>query len=283
LYKYKKIEEVDGIPFRHIVAGAFFQMQKTCIKRLPEINTLINGDILYVDVFPVDPAQQILLSKPERELLLKQLGAEHYLLVPSDKWSLAVNELKSKNHTSKDIYRGPFFLSGLTEDNIDLTILKQFLANAFRDPALFEWSEHLGYHFPLHGTVVYGNQIGRKIGYPTINIKPSDQRKIIPPMGVYTGLLKYRGEWHQSMVNIGIRPTLDMSSVTIEAHVFDFSDEIYDQEVILHFTGRIRDEMRFPSLDSLKSQLDIDRQRAISQLNTLNLHPREEDDFLLTV
>ncbi len=281
--KYNSIEEVSKMPFRHIVAGAFFQMQKKCIKRLPEINTLINGDILYVDVFPVDTTQQVLLSKDERELLLKQLGAGHYILVSSDEWPEAVKKLKGESNNSNDIYKGPFFLSGLTETSIDFTLLKQFLASAFSDPALFNWSDILGYQFPLHGTVVYGNQIGRKIGYPTINVKPSDPRKIIPPMGVYTAMLKYQGAWHRSMVNIGIRPTLDMSRVTIEAHIFDFDQEIYDHEVFLHFTGRIRDELRFPSLESLKTQLDTDRQKALSQLSALNIHPHEEDSFILTV
>ncbi|TVQ12535.1 MAG: hypothetical protein EA361_10870 [Bacteroidetes bacterium] len=281
MQNYSSIKEIRDHDFRHIIAGAFFQMQKSCISRLPEINLLVSGDVLYVDVYPVDTHHQLLLSAHERIGLLRQLGTEHYLAVSSTEWPEVLNELRKRNTCSQGIYKGPFFLSGLGEKGTDISLLKNFLSLAFSDTGVFNWQKHLGYYFPLRGKVVYGNKIGRTLGYPTLNIEPHDSRKLIPPMGVYTGLIKHNGQWFKTMINIGIRPTLDLSKVTIEAHVFGFSKEIYGEDITLHFAGRIRDEMRFPSLDELKKQLKIDQKDALLNLEKENIKTSRDDEFLI--
>lgn len=278
---YKSIEELDSNAFRHIIAGAFFQMQKSCMLRVPEINTLVSGEILYVDVLPAPGNHQVILSKQERQNLLKQLGAEHYLPVSVASWPQTLGYIRKRNKGSNGIYKGPFFLSGLNETGTDLHLMQSFLTFAFSDTSKFEWHHKLGYFYPLCGEVVYGNQMGRRMGYPTLNIKPLENQKLIPPMGVYSGLVKHKGNWYQSMINIGIRPTLDLDKVTIEAHVFEFSGEIYGDEVTLHFTGRIRDEMKFPSLDSLKTQLKADQKAVLTALNTMNIDTATTEEFLL--
>lgn len=113
--------------------------------------------------------------------------------------------------------------------------------------------------FRLEGTVVEGNRIGRTLGYPTANLQLDDPDTTVPGQGVYTALVSLGGSWHESMVNIGIRPTLDLYNVTIEAHLFDFRQDIYGARIAIHFLERIRDEMRFSSLSELKKQLDADR------------------------
>lgn len=281
MQNYSSIKEIEKNDFRHIVAGAFFQMQRKCIARLPEINMLVNGDVLYVDVYPVGDQHPLLLSAHERIGLLRQLGSDHYLTVSSKDWPVVLSELRKNNTCGHGIYKGPFFLSGLEESGTDTSLLKNFLSVAFNDMEDFNWQKELGYYFPLHGKVVYGNKIGRKLGYPTLNIEPDDNRKLIPPMGVYAGLLKHNGEWFKTMINIGIRPTLDLSKVTIEAHVFDFSKELYGEDVTLHFTGRLRDEMRFPSLEELKKQLSIDKANALKSLDKANISVTNEDEFLI--
>jgi riboflavin kinase / FMN adenylyltransferase len=111
----------------------------------------------------------------------------------------------------------------------------------------------------LEGTVVEGNKIGRTLGYPTANLQLDDPDITVPGQGVYTALVRLGDSWHESMVNIGIRPTLDLYNVTIEAHLFDFREDIYGERIAIHFLERIRDEMRFSSLSALKKQLDADR------------------------
>lgn len=281
MQNYSSLKEIQQNDFRHIIAGAFFQMQRKCIARLPEINMLVNGDVLYVDVYPDGDQHPLLLSAHERIGLLRQLGSEHYLAVSSKDWPMVLSELRKNNTCSQGIYKGPFLLSGLEETGMNTSLLKNFLSVAFNDMGNFNWQKELGYYFPLHGKVVYGNKIGRTLGYPTLNIEPDDNRKLIPPMGVYTGLLKYGGDWFKSMINIGIRPTLDLSKVTIEAHVFDFSKELYGEDVTLHFTGRLRDEMRFPSLEELKTQLNIDKENALKSLEKSSIFVPNEADFLI--
>ena len=119
----------------------------------------------------------------------------------------------------------------------------------------------LGYHYYVSGTIVEGNHIGRKMGFPTANIHPLDPNKLIPMNGVYAIRVELRGETYKGMLNIGFRPTIDsaMAVKTIEAHLFDASGDFYEEEVVIHFVKRVRDEMRFSGLEALKQQLQKDK------------------------
>jgi len=119
----------------------------------------------------------------------------------------------------------------------------------------------LGYHYYLSGTIVEGNHLGRKMGFPTANIHPRDPYKLIPMNGVYAIHAELRGKTYRGMLNIGFRPTIDsaMAVKTIEAHLFDASGDFYDEEVVIHFVSRVRDEMKFSGLDALKQQLHKDK------------------------
>ncbi len=119
----------------------------------------------------------------------------------------------------------------------------------------------LGHHYYLSGTIVEGNHIGRKMGFPTANIHPMDPYKLIPMNGVYAIRCELRGGLYKGMLNIGFRPTIDsaMAVKTIEAHLFDVSGDFYDEEVVIHFVKRVRDEMKFSGLDALKMQLERDK------------------------
>lgn len=120
----------------------------------------------------------------------------------------------------------------------------------------------LGYHYYLAGTIVEGNHIGRKIGFPTANVHPMDPYKLIPMNGVYAIRTELRGKLYNGMLNIGFRPTIDSSSAvkTIEAHLFDASGDFYDEQIVIHFVKRIRDEMKFSGVDELRRQLERDKE-----------------------
>lgn len=119
----------------------------------------------------------------------------------------------------------------------------------------------LGYHYYLSGFIVEGNHIGRQMGFPTANIHPHDPNKLIPMNGVYAIRAELRGEIHNGMLNIGFRPTIDsaMAVKTIEAHLFGVTGDFYDEEVVIHFVNRVRDEMKFSGLEALKQQLHKDK------------------------
>jgi len=119
----------------------------------------------------------------------------------------------------------------------------------------------LGYHYYLSGNIVEGNHIGRQMGFPTANIHPMDPYKLIPLNGVYAIRTELRGEQYNGMLNIGFRPTIDsaMAVKTIEAHLFGVTGDFYEEEVVIHFLKRVRDEMKFSGLDALKQQLQKDK------------------------
>jgi len=127
--------------------------------------------------------------------------------------------------------------------------------------------ELLAEPYSLSGIVIRGNQIGKRLGYPTANIYVEDDHKLIPAMGVYATVAEYNGKEYLSMTNIGLRPTLDIHKLTIEANLFDFDKEIYYERLTLKLISRLRDEKKFDNLDVLKDQLKVDK---IDTLRILN-------------
>lgn len=119
----------------------------------------------------------------------------------------------------------------------------------------------LGYNYYLAGTIVEGNRIGRKIGFPTANIHPMNPYKLIPMNGVYAVQTELKGDIYNGMLNIGFRPTIDSASAVkiIETHLFDASGDFYNERVVIHFIKRVRDEMKFRGIDELKQQLEKDK------------------------
>ncbi len=129
-------------------------------------------------------------------------------------------------------------------------------------------NKFLGYQFTLHGTVVEGERVGRKLGFPTANIEASDPHKLIPGYGVYAVEVLLSGKKYGGMLNIGSRPTFNKNADnrSIEVHIFDFSGDIYNKEITLVFAGKIRNEKKFSSVDALTEQLKKDKIAALKIL-----------------
>ena len=129
-------------------------------------------------------------------------------------------------------------------------------------------NQYFGYNFTLHGTVVKGLQVGRKIGFPTANIEASDKHKIIPGYGVYAVKIKFNGEFYKGMLNIGTRPTFNKNADnrSIEVNIFDFSEEIYGKSATLVFVQKIREEQKFDGVEKLVEQLKKDKISAMKIL-----------------
>ena len=121
-------------------------------------------------------------------------------------------------------------------------------------------SEMLGYEYSLHGVVVAGNRLGRTIGFPTANMQLYEPLKLVPCNGVYFVKVHTLGREFYGMCNIGCRPTVGTGNArTIETNIFGFDEDIYGLDMEITFIDRIREEVRFDSLNELKTQLEKDR------------------------
>jgi len=114
----------------------------------------------------------------------------------------------------------------------------------------------LGRPYLMEGRVVKGFGRGREIGFPTINIETAFE--LIPRNGVYSTEIETRDGRFHSVTNIGFNPTFDGKALSIETYILDFSGDLYGQEVTLRFHRRIRDEMKFSSVDELKARIAKD-------------------------
>jgi len=127
-------------------------------------------------------------------------------------------------------------------------------------------SHYLGYPYLLKGKVVEGRRLGREIGFPTANILPDDQHKLIPTDGVYAVVVNVGGIQYKGMLNVGTRPTVNtnVDHRSIEVHILGFSGNIYDSDISVSFVERIRNEVKFGSLEQLKEQLVLDKIRTLT-------------------
>lgn len=130
-------------------------------------------------------------------------------------------------------------------------------------------SQMLGRAYSLAGQIVQGDQLGQQLGFPTANLDVTGL--ILPPNGVYTVHAQVRGQTHRAVVNIGLRPTLQNPEpqLRVEAHLLDFKDDLYGEEMEITFLEKLRDEKKFPSLTALKEQIVLDIAEARSQFSAI--------------
>ena len=118
--------------------------------------------------------------------------------------------------------------------------------------------QFLGMPFFIAGKVVRGNQIGRTIGFPTVNLMP-DAGKLLPPAGVYFSEVRVRDKIYRSITNVGCKPTVtDAGIATVETYLYDFSGDLYGEDIEVYLHEFHRPEQRFESLEHLKHQLETD-------------------------
>ena len=128
-------------------------------------------------------------------------------------------------------------------------------------------TKFLGYHYYLEGTVVDGYKVGRKIGFPTANLRVDFPNKLIPSIGVYAVYVYVNGEKHKGMLNIGYRPTINNGTdLSIEVHILDFQGDIYHQKMRIEFIEFLRPEEKFHSVDELILQMQKDKEDTIRVL-----------------
>ncbi len=123
----------------------------------------------------------------------------------------------------------------------------------------------LGHPYALTGRVVHGHKIGRTLGMPTANLQlPEDL--VIPKFGVYVCACLIDGKRYPAVTNIGTRPTVSGTGITVEPWILDFSGDLYGREITLEFYRFLRPEMKFPDLEALRSQIRADAEQTRSYL-----------------
>ncbi len=148
----------------------------------------------------------------------------------------------------------PYEMNGMT---LSSTRVREALLNGEVEKA----SRYLGRHYSVSGAVTAGDGRGKTLGFPTANVVPNDDKKLVPANGVYTVWVeseKLKGKY-PGMMNIGYRPTFGNTARMLEVHVLDFSGDLYGANLTVHFAAKLRNEQKFESPQALMAQLQQDK------------------------
>lgn len=152
-----------------------------------------------------------------------------------------------------------FEVEQISAQEIDeVSISSTKIRNALHEGKILLANEYLGYPYFFTGTVVHGKKLGRTIGFPTANLEIEENYKLIPAYGVYAVECMVENQNVNGMLNIGIKPTFEGESASIEVHLFDFDGDLYDKKIKVVLRKHIREEQKFSSVEDLKSQLKKD-------------------------
>lgn len=244
---------------------------------------------------PTDDSLRLLSSMDEKIALLEGLGLEHLVIYPFTKDFAALSYsdfvktiLVSKMHLCKLVSgydhrvghdrEGDYpalaqlgkihgfeveQLSPLKVEQVAVSSTK--IRQALESGDMRKANYFLGYNYLLRGKVVEGRKLGRTIGFPTANILPDDSHKLVPTNGVYAVEIFVNGLTFKGMLNVGTRPTVNsnVDHRSIEVHIFNFSQDIYNQTITVNFVERIRDEVKFDTVEMLRQQLKNDKATAL--------------------
>lgn len=279
---------------------------KVILNRLKQIARQKNGETVVMTfephprmvLFPDDHGLKLLHTLDEKIAALEAEGIDHLLILPFTREfsrlssvqfirDIIVNRIGTKvlvigyNHRFGKNREGSFEhlkeYSGLygfeveeiPEQDIDeVSVSSTRIRKALEEGDVKQASRYLERPYYITGTVIKGKQLGRTIGFPTANIAVNETFKQIPADGVYAVKVFINSRTIYGMLNSGVRPTVDGLTHTIEVHLFDFNEDIYGQSIVVHFVDKLRNEMKFPSLEALTNQLEKDKLHALSVLGT---------------
>ncbi len=244
-------------------------------------------------------APLLLNTLDEKIALLEQTGIDDIVVVPFDRTlsqmpaadfirTVVIEKLNARylvvgrdhrfgKDRDGDVYRLPAFVSGsdLRTEVVDLKMLDRKISSSAIRKALLHGdlqkaNEMSGYEYLISGKVVAGNRLGRTIGFPTANIETPGY-KLLPKDGVYRVQVnaddsRFDTFARLGMMYIGTRPVLKQrnASRSVEVHIFDFDEQIYDRVVTLALTHRIRDDINFENPEQLAAQLSQDKENILN-------------------
>jgi len=201
------------------------------------------------------------------DVLVKNIGIKHLLVGYDNQFGKArrgdiskIREYAMIHGFSVDQAEGVAGEGGIISSTaIREALLSGNLANA---------NKWLGYSYQVTGRVIEGKKLGRSLGFPTANIQPDHDRKLIPATGVYAVEVLIENDLRPGVLSIGFNPTVDPGRRTrsIEVNIFDFEDDLYGKNVTVFFRHRLREERRFENTDQLRIQMALDRDEALRLL-----------------
>lgn len=254
--------------------------------------------------FPVHPRQVIqsefqpqLLSSPEEKIeLLASTGVDNCILLPFTRelsqltayefmqllydkykvWMLVIGYDHRFGHNRAETFEdycrygrelGIHIMQASAYTQEQDKVSSSAIRRALQTGDIRTATKFLGYHYYLEGTVVDGYKVGRKIGFPTANLRVDFPNKLIPSIGVYAVCVYVNGGKYKGMLNIGYRPTINNGTdLSIEVHILDFQGDIYHQKMRIEFIDFLRPEEKFNSVDELILQMQKDKEDTIRVL-----------------
>ena len=153
------------------------------------------------------------------------------------------------------------------EEINDIAISSTKIRNSIEEGDIQLTNSYLGYEFSFFGKVVKGNSIGKTLGFPTANIKIGTDLKLIPKNGVYLISTIINQKIIFGMMNIGIKPTTNENTKSIEVNLFDFNQDLYEKNITIYIKQFLREEIKFDSLNELKLQIEKDKITCNSIIN----------------
>ena len=277
------------------------------IERLIELASEYDGESVIITLWPHPKGvlqnennnSFCLTTQKEKEMLLQELGVDNLIVLPFTRElsqttfsdfvrQYLVERIRAKhiivgyNHHFGKNRKGSYdYLKkvaekyGFSVEQLNPVIVKDtkvsssVIRRSLEQGKVEKANLLLGYSYFIHGNVVPGEKIGRKIGFPTANIRLSDSRKLLPGCGVYAVRVIFEGDEYMGMLNIGTSPTIKEKypGKTVEVHIIDFQREIYNKEVDIHFVKRLRDEVKFSNDKELIRQLNDDKNKVMRLLS----------------
>ncbi|WP_422445724.1 bifunctional riboflavin kinase/FAD synthetase [Thermoanaerobacterium sp. DL9XJH110] len=246
-----------------------------------------------------DKADPLLLNLKQKEKIIESFGIDNLVLVPFTRefskmnykdfiYDILIEKCRARvvlvgfdyrfgykgegtAHVLEDICRAEgidtVVIPPVTYEGriVSSTLIRSLISNGDVKKA----GAFLGRPFGIQGTVVYGDAVGRKLGFPTANISFSPDI-VLPASGVYAVLVEWQEKTFKGVANIGTKPTFGKNHVTLEVHLFNFNQKIYGETIEVFFIDRIRREVKFDSVSDLICQVKSDFVKAKNILDNLS-------------
>jgi riboflavin kinase / FMN adenylyltransferase len=276
------------------------------LKRIRNIADEVKGETVLITfwphprliLYPDEHNLRLLSTFEEKTKLLREFGIDHLLTIPFTKefselsseqfiQNIIINTIQthklvigydhrfgrnregSFDYLKANIEKYSFELEEIAREDVDnVGVSSTKIRMALEEGKVEIANEFLGRDYELNGIIIKGQQLGRSIGFPTANIHITHDYKLIPCDGAYAVVADIEGSNYGGMLNIGMRPTVNGSSQTIEVHLFDFEGDLYDKRVCVRLKSYLRPEIKFSGLEALKNQLNKDKEDAMRILNS---------------
>ncbi|MDZ7806985.1 MAG: bifunctional riboflavin kinase/FAD synthetase [Gracilimonas sp.] len=237
----------------------------TTLKERCELLEDIGVDVLLV--IPFDRDFSLLTSEEfVRDVIFKKVGVSEFVIGYDHQFGRdREGTIGTIEKLGEDLGFDSYVVSKqeMGDVTISSTLIRQTLSE---EGNVKQAAQYLNRNYLLNGIVAHGDKRGKPIGFPTANLKPEHENKVIPKNGVYAVKVRVSGEWYGGMMNIGIRPTFNGEEKTLEVHIFEFKEDIYGETIQVRFIDRIRDEKKFNGVEELKSQLAADKKKSLELL-----------------